>query len=104
MWVASSRRHYTIPRRSNRQQTGLYNYSPMSEHQRTRVAGVIAALLGALVFALLLVTVYARQSEMNIRVDVDLPPLARGFYPAEGAEDSMFAWTRQKAELSVPGL
>jgi hypothetical protein len=76
----------------------------MSEHRRTRVAGVTAALLGALVFALLLVTVYARQSQMNIRVDVDLPAMARGFYPAEGTEDSMFAWTRQKAELSVPAL
>ena len=76
----------------------------MSEHQRTRVAGVTAALLGALVFALLLATAYARQSEMNIRVDVDLPALASGFYPAEGPEDSMFAWTRPKAELSVPAL
>src|SRR5262252_5099149 len=82
----------------------LYNDCPMSEHQRTRVAGVTAAVLGALIFALLLVTVYARQSEMNIRVDVDLPALARGFYPAEGTEGSMFAWTRDKAELSVPGL
>ena len=82
----------------------LYNDSPMSEHQRTRVAGVTAAVLGALVFALILPTAYARQSEMSIRVDVDVPASARGFYPAEGTEDARFAWTRPKAELSVPEL
>jgi hypothetical protein len=69
------RGHYTIPRRAQLQQMQLYD-SPMSEHQRTRVAGVTAAVLGAL-SSLILPTAYARQSEMSIRVDVDLPASAR---------------------------
>lgn len=66
---------------------------------------VVTAVLGALAGAAALVLLYAFKPGVVLDMATDLPPVARGFYPIERAPDGLtFAWTRDRAELHLPGL
>jgi Ca2+/Na+ antiporter len=66
---------------------------------------VVAAVLGAFAGAAALVLFYAFKPGVVLDMGTDLPPVARGFYPIERAPDGLtFAWTRDRAELHLPGL
>lgn len=66
---------------------------------------VVAAVLGALAGATALVFFYAIKPGVVLDMATDLPSIARGFYPIEKDPKGLtFAWTRDRAELALPGL
>jgi hypothetical protein len=72
-------------------------------HWSVRVAG--AAIAGAAIGALSLIVAYARDPVLTLPMDRDLPGrVASGFYPAERAGDTTFAWTGRRASLALSGL
>lgn len=67
-----------------------------------RAAG--AALLGGLAGAAWLVLTYAVSPSFTLKLDRDLPALAKGFYPVERDGVHHFVWTTGHAEIRLPGL
>jgi hypothetical protein len=66
---------------------------------------VVAAVLGAFAGATALVFFYALKPGLVLDMGADLPSIARGFYPVETDPQGLtFAWTRDSAELALPGL
>lgn len=66
---------------------------------------VVSSVLGALAGAAALVFAYAARPAIVLDMDTELSALARGFYPVERAPGGLtFAWTRERAELHLPGL
>ena len=67
-------------------------------------AGVLG-VLGGIVATTALVASYAGAPNLVIDMGSELPPLLTGFYPPErDASGLTFAWTRDRAELVLPGL
>jgi hypothetical protein len=66
---------------------------------------VVAMVLGALAGAVALVFCYAIKPAIVLDMRRDLPAIARGFYPIEKDPNGLtFAWTRDRAEVALPGL
>jgi hypothetical protein len=66
---------------------------------------IVAAVLGAFAGATALVLFYALKPGVVLDMGTDLPPIARGFYPIERDPQGLtFVWTRDRAELALPGL
>jgi hypothetical protein len=62
------------------------------------------ALAGAVIGAGCFVAAHARQPEIVLEMDRDVPALVSGVYPVERSGDFTFAWTGERAEIRLPGL
>lgn len=64
-----------------------------------------AAVLGCLAALAWMVPAYGIRDSLTLEMDTDPPGLLRGFYPAERDATGMtYAWTKQQAEIELPGL
>jgi hypothetical protein len=71
---------------------------------RARVRSIGAALLCGLAFGTLLVTAYPRQLPIPLAGDPGSPFATQGFYSLERGAGVSFAWTGQRAQISLPGV
>jgi hypothetical protein len=72
---------------------------------RTTARVLIAAVAGAAAGAICLTVAYARHATLTLEMDRELPrKFASGFYPAERAGETTFAWTARRADITLRGL
>src|SRR5262245_6914225 len=64
----------------------------------------IAALVGAIAGGVCLAVAFMAHPSFTLEMDRDFPRLVSGFYPVERAAELTFAWTSERATLTLPGL
>ncbi|MGE3841503.1 MAG: hypothetical protein AB7I50_07935 [Vicinamibacterales bacterium] len=65
---------------------------------------MVGAVFGAVLAAGLLVAMYGRSSSFVLEMDRELPRLVRGVFDVERNGPETFAWTGERATVSLPGI